>query len=115
MLVFRITLAQYADSLQASGRAARWNSNDVKVIYTSSSQSLACLENVVHRNQLGLNANFKVLTIEFPEEVSIFKINSEDLPIDRKDFKNIPITQQIGNLWIKEMKSLVLQVPSSII
>lgn len=59
MLVYRIALVKFSDSLKASGRAARWNSNDIDVIYTASSRALACLENVVHRNQLGLSSNFK--------------------------------------------------------
>ena len=67
MLVFRIALTKYAKILVASGRAARWNSNDVKVIYTANSRALACLENVVHRSKLGLSANFSLMQIGIPD------------------------------------------------
>lgn len=115
MLVYRITLAKFADELKASGRAARWNSNEVEMIYTSSSQSLACLENVVHRNQLGLNSSFKVLTINIPNQIQIIKLDFKGLPENWKEFDQIPITQSLGDKWIKELKSPVLEVPSSII
>ena len=58
MFVYRIALIKYANSLKASGRAARWNPNETEVIYTSANRSLACMENVVHRGQLGLNQVF---------------------------------------------------------
>ncbi|TKC00121.1 RES family NAD+ phosphorylase [Pedobacter cryophilus] len=115
MFVFRITIAKYADSLRASGRASRWNSNEVEMIYTSSSQSLACLENVVHRNLLGLNQSFRVLTIQIPKEVSISEFNLDELPFDWKLFHQMPLTQSLGDKWIQSEKSAVLKVPSSII
>lgn len=115
MEVFRITLARYAGELKASGRAARWNSNDVHLIYTSSSQSLACLENVVHRNSLGLNALFKVMSIEIPDDSGIETISSKHLPKDWSSFENMGHTQRLGDEWVQSNRSLVLKVPSSII
>ncbi|WP_245546787.1 RES family NAD+ phosphorylase [Pseudopedobacter saltans] len=113
--MFRITLARYAGELKAFGRAALWNSNDVDVIYTSSSQSLACLENVVHRNSLGLNALFKVMSIEIPDNLSVETINLKNLKEDWSSFRNISNTQKIGDEWVKLKTSPVLKVPSSII
>ncbi len=115
MLVYRIAIAKYADKLAASGRAARWNPNDVEMIYTASSRSLACLENVVHRNQVGLNMAFKVMTIEIPDSISVISINLKDLPADWQDFNRMALTQGMGEKWIREKASAVLAVPSSII
>ena len=115
MLVYRIILAKYADKLMASGRAARWNPNDVEIIYTASSRSLACLENVVHRSGKGLNQVFYVLTIEIPHHIKIKKIFLEDLPGDWKDYDRVYLTQRIGEKWISENDTAVLQVPSSIV
>jgi len=115
MLVYRISLAKYGARLIASGRAARWNPNDSRMIYTASSRSLACLENVVHRNQLGLNQVFNILTIEFPDDIKINSIHLSDLPGDWADFGKMSLTQRIGSNWLTENKSAVLQVPSSII
>jgi RES domain-containing protein len=115
MLVYRIALAKYATALKASGRAARWNPNEVEMIYTASSRSLACLENVVHRNKAGLNDNFKVMIIDAPDNLAIAQIYLNDLPADWRAFNHMPYTQTLGAQWIKENKTAILQVPSSII
>ncbi len=115
MLVYRITLAKYAQRLFASGRAARWNSNEREMVYTSSSQSLACLENVVHRSQVGLSDQFRVLTIEIPKSTTIVSLDIEQLPFQWHAFENMHITQSLGNQWLNEENSAVLKVPSSII
>ena len=115
MLVYRIALAKYAGALKASGRAARWNPNEVEMIYTASSRSLACLENVVHRNKAGLNDNFRVMTIQIPDTISIQTISAAHLLPDWRAFNQMPYTQQLGAQWIKEDKTAILQVPSSII
>lgn len=115
MLVFRILLAKYANGLIASGRAARWNTNDTEMIYCSSSQSLACLENVVHRSQLGLSNQFKVLIIEIPDDLNNIEISKNQLPLKWTEFENMYITQAIGDNWIKEQRSVILKVPSSVV
>ena len=115
MLVYRITLTKYAHRLKASGRAARWNSNDREMIYTSSSRSLACLENVVHRSQIGLSDHFKVLSIEIPEITTIISMDIKQLPVQWQAFENMHITQRIGGQWLEKGHNAVLRVPSSII
>lgn len=115
MLVFRITLTKYANTLLASGRAARWNSNDVKVIYTSNSRALACLENVVHRSKLGLSTNFSVMEIDIPNSIAITEVYLKDLPKNWDQFNQMHQMQKIGDLWIEECKTVILKVPSSII
>ena len=115
MLVYRIILSKYSRKLIASGRAARWNPNDVEMIYTASSRSLACLENVVHRSISSLTLAFDVLTIEIPHHIKIKKILLKDLPADWKDYDRVYLTQRIGEKWINEEETVVLQVPSSIV
>lgn len=115
MLVYRITLTKFADKLVASGRAARWNPNETEAIYTASSRSLACLENVVHRSQVGLNQLFSVMTIEVPDSVKKEIVKLDDMPDNWREFAQMPLTQNIGEKWIKEAQTAILQVPSSII
>jgi len=115
MLVYRIALAKYSGKLVASGRAARWNPNDVEMIYTASSRSLACLENVVHRNQVGLNLAFNVMTIEVPDTLPVISIKKGNLPPDWQEYDHMLFTQTLGNKWIADKQSAVLAVPSSII
>lgn len=115
MFVYRIALSIYADKLKASGRAARWNPNKTEVIYTASNRSLACLENVVHRGQLGLSQIFSIMTIEIDDQIEKQKIDLKDLPKDWKEFYQMPFTQSLGEKWLRENKTAVMEVPSSII
>ena len=115
MLVYRIVLEKWANSLTASGQSARWNSPGRFVLYTAGTRALACLENVVHRNSRGLNQLFKTMVLEVPDGLSIQKISEGDLPDGWHDFNSYPITQQLGDAWLDGMKSAVLAVPSAII
>jgi RES domain-containing protein len=115
MFVYRITLAKYANSLQASGSPARWNPKDVKMIYTASSRALACLENVVHRSGIGFKEAFRTMVIEIPDGLPITIINKSSLLAGWHEFINYPYTQNLGNIWVENMETAVLQVPSAII
>lgn len=101
--------------MQASGRAARWNPNEVEIIYTASSRSLACLENVVHRSQTGLNQLFSVMTIQIDDHIKKEIIKLSDLHEDWTEFHQMPFTQSIGEKWIRANRTAVLEIPSSVI
>jgi len=115
MLVYRITLEKYSKGLFASGSAARWNSKDVKMIYTASTRALACLENVVHRNAIGLQNNFRTMVIEIPGELQIEVIEKESLSKNWHLFENYPVTQALGEAWVSKCETAILKVPSAIV
>lgn len=115
MELYRITLAKWANSLVASGRAARWNSADRFVIYTASSRALACLENVVHRTGRGLQADFRTICINVPDTLPVQTIDLGTLPANWADYEQYAYCQQLGDTWLMERRSAILQVPSAII
>ena len=115
MIVYRIALLKFANGLFASGNPARWNSKDVRVIYTAGSRSLACLENVVHRSSMGLRENFRTLLIEIPGDVKIEEVKLLDLDRHWRGYSSYPYTQKIGDQWVQRSTSAVLKVPSAII
>jgi len=115
MLVYRIVLAKYADKLIGSGRTARWNPNEIEIIYTASSRALACLENVVNRDQVGLMQLFAVTTISCASNIKIKAIGLNELPSRWTAYDQMHIPQNIGENWVRENKSAILQVPSAII
>jgi RES domain-containing protein len=115
MLVYRIVLEKYADALAASGNPARWNTRDVKMIYTTGSRALACLENVVHRGSRGLQNRFRILVIEVPAQLSIAEIHLRELRPGWEKYQNYPFTQNLGENWIRAGKTAILRVPSVII
>jgi RES domain-containing protein len=115
MYIYRITLAEYAASLVAPGSQGRWNSFGSKVIYTAATRSLACLENLVHRDGEGLKELFKVMVIVVPELVSINELLISDLPPGWTEYKKQPYTRRIGDTWLQSFESCILRVPSAII
>jgi RES domain-containing protein len=115
MLVYRITKTTYANRLVASGGAARWNRTGQFVLYTAATRALACLENVVHRSGEGLTADFRVMSIDVPDSLSIEVVPIDTLPTDWYDFQRYDTCQRIGGEWLQQRRSAVLKVPSAII
>lgn len=115
MITYRITLTKWAGHLTASGRAARWNSNGHFMLYTASTRALACLENMVHRRSIGADDLFRVTLIEIPDDLKVEKIDKEKLPDNWQEYINYASCQALGDAWLKENETAVLQVPSAII
>ena len=115
MIVYRISLAKYSTKLMASGNPSRWNTKDIRMVYTAESRALACLENIVHRNSRGLQEIFRVMYIEVPHDMDLEEIKEIDLPPGWKEFKEMPYTQSLGDQWILEEKTAILKVPSAIV
>jgi RES domain-containing protein len=115
MHIYRIVFAKYSDKLSGSGRAARWNPTDINIIYTASSRALACIENAVHMDEVGLMQPFNVITINCPASIKVKTIRPTDIPAGWQDYDQIQFTQNIGERWVKENQSAILRVPSAII
>lgn len=115
MQVYRITQIKYTDQLYASGYEGRWNLKGEKVIYTSSSRSLACLENVVHSSGELLQMAYAVMIINVPEDVYIETIDHTFLPEAWNKKARPRKCQEIGSSWYRRKSSLILKVPSAIV
>lgn len=118
MEIFRIAKNQYINDLGGTGsrlNGGRWNSKGLGVVYTSSYRSLAALELIVHVPQKNLTNDFQLATLYFPEELKIKIVSAEILPEHWRKIPMNPVLQNIGNLWVKEAKFCILQVPSVII
>ena len=116
MKIFRITDSVWADKLIASGRMARWNSKDVRMLYFAQSVSLACLENAVHRSAIELkNKTYNLVTVEAPVDFKV--IIDKDLPDGWNDIspEAIFLCRSFGDRWIQSNSSLLLRVPSVIV
>jgi len=117
MEAYRITHKKWSSKLQASGYAARWNSNGIGIIYSAENRSLACLENLVHRNGLGLDADFSTIIINIPKTVSIQHLKADLLPAgwNGLDERAHLLCRSFGDNWISSQISCVFIVPSAII
>ena len=113
--VFRIANSKHADDLSGEGAylfGGRWNSEGVKMLYTSSSSSLSILEVLAYVTNKTFG-NKQIVTIEVPID------SYREIPVDVLDdgWNVLPAsdyTKQIGDRWAKSMESLILIVPSVI-
>jgi RES domain-containing protein len=117
MLVYRISRIKYAQNLEASGVANRWNKAGQFVIYASESRALATLELVVHRSAIIQSDTYKVMVIEISEQKPdlIQEINRSELQENWNNLQSYPRLQEMGNEWYEKKKSLILKVPSALI
>jgi len=116
MEVFRISHKDHSKALTASGSANRWNLDGEYVIYTGSTRSLSTLEMVVHRNSIKRLPDYEVMIISIADDEELFEqILIKDLPINWRSIKAYHILQSIGSRWYKELRSLVLKIPSAVI
>lgn len=89
----------------------RWNSRGVRVIYASSTLSLAALESLVHLNPPVL-FKYVAFQIEFPDDL-ITSVRS--LPVDWALEPPSPSSKAIGDAWARASQSAVLAVPTVIV
>lgn len=115
MLVYRIVLKAYSNSLLAPGISGRWNGDGRKVIYTAESIPLAFLENMIRRKGVGFNDDYKIMFIDIPDSLGITLVNAVDLQTGWRDFRDYSKCQSIGNAWYDKAETPVLKVPSAVL
>jgi RES domain-containing protein len=118
LVVWRIVQRRLA-SHALSGDGARrygggWNSPGIAVIYTAQSQSLAALEILVHVDSEELLQNYLAIPITVDESV-IQRIDAAKLPRNWRAYPSTKATRLLGDTWLIEERSAVLQVPSAVI
>lgn len=109
MIVFRLTLPQYANDLSgtvASLFGGRWNQIGTFVLYTAQSSSLSILEHLVHIKGTS-NLPKYLLSILDTGDSPVTELPSPNL-------SSISGTQKVGSKWITDLQSPILRVPSLI-
>ena len=114
---WRIVKEKYAASA-LSGEGARlnggrWNAKGRPVIYTSASLALAALETLVHLNPRIL-LRYVAGSIRF-DAALVEIIDPDALPTDWRAEPPPLSTQRLGDLWLTEARSAILEVPSVIV
>ncbi len=115
MLAYRITLKKYSTNLFAPGLAGRWNGNGREVIYCAESIALAFLENMVRRQGVGFNDDFKTMILEIPDDLIIKMITADDLPPGWRTFNDYSLCQPFGNIWYDDGIVPILKTPSAVL
>jgi RES domain-containing protein len=114
MLAYRIVFKVFGRDLTASGFEGRWNSEGNKVIYAAGSIAIAFLENIVRRQGVGFNDDFKIMIVEIPDRLRIDSIDIEALHHWR-NFRDYSYCQSLGDAWYHKSATPVLKVPSAIL
>lgn len=103
MLVYNIRKSRYANTLQASGVANRWNKDDEYVIYTGESIALSTLELVAHRSSIIIKSDYKLLFIQLAiEESDITVVTINNLPKTGNRLKATQLFKKLGQNGIKK-------------
>jgi len=113
--VFRIANSRHADDLSGEGAylfGGRWNSEGVRMLYTSESSSLSILEVLAYVS----NKTFvvkEIVTIKIPDN-SLREVHIDSLDEGWDKVPASEYTKKVGDAWVKSMESLALIVPSVI-
>lgn len=118
---WRIAAPQYsqnhADMLDGEGAfrfAGRWNSKGVRVVYLGSSRAQAAMELLVHLGRADVLNSFHIMSVSF-DEALIEHIDLEGLSEDWQTPTMASVVQAVGDEWIAQGSSAILQVPSTAI
>ena len=98
--------------LFASGR---WHPKGRRVVYTSSTLSLAALEILVHTDKDLVPGDLVQVEIELPSDVKKETIEPDALPRNWRRYPAPATLQRMGADWLDRGDTAVLQVPSSVI
>ena len=115
MIVYRISNEPYKEDISGNGAAingSRWNSKNVRILYTGEYISLSILESLVHLRKIDIPEKQYLLTIQIPG------IDFQDILLSKlKDNwqQHLVYTQWIGDQFVSAGKALVLKVPSAVV
>lgn len=113
--LYRLSSARYPAN-SGTGAAlygGRWNRVGTEVIYAAQTASLAALEVLVHYS--ALPKDHALTEIQVPDALTILQWEEDALPPGWKSEVPTTATQDLGEMWVREGRSAVLSVPSSII
>jgi RES domain-containing protein len=115
MIVYRISNEKFKNDISGNGASvngSRWNSRNIRILYTGEYISLSILESLVHLREVDIPEKMYLLNIEIPEAVHLEIKNSK--LIERWQ-QHISYTQWMGDQFIIANQSLVLKVPSAVV
>jgi RES domain-containing protein len=114
---WRIVKEKYAasafDGEGASRTGGRWNSRGTWLVYTSATQSLAALETLVHLNP-PLLFRYVAIPLHFDEKL-VETLDPRTLPENWREEPAPPATRILGDDWVDESRSAILEVPSVVV
>jgi RES domain-containing protein len=115
MIVYRISNELYKEDISGNGAAingARWNSQNIRMLYTGEYISLCILESLVHLRNQDIPVRQYLLTIQIPDgehqDILVTKLKSNWQ-------QHTSYSQWIGDQFISGGQRLILKVPSVVV
>jgi RES domain-containing protein len=107
-------ISNYADLSGIGGvrAAGRWHSQGKRIVYLADHPSSALLEMLVHIDRDLVPSTYQLLRIVVPSAIATEIIGPDELPAGWQN--NTLVTREIGDRWLDQSESAVLQVPSAI-
>jgi RES domain-containing protein len=115
---WRLVKARHAagafDGEGARLHGGRWNSPGTRVVYVSSSRSLAALELLVHLEIAEALEHYAVIEVRIPAQ-SITRLDPRRLPLDWRSDPPPAALRALGDAWVRAARSVALEVPSVVV
>jgi RES domain-containing protein len=118
MRVWRIGRFTDTDKLSGLGGlyvSGRWHHGGHRVLYTSSTPSLAALEVLVHVDPALAPSGLGLLEIDVPDDIVVEACDAAKLTPQWQDFPPPTELQDFGSKWLEEHRTALLSVPSAIL
>lgn len=115
MILWRVSNYSTLDGSGGLYVSGRWHTKGHLVVYCTLNPSTALLETLVHIEVDSEDhpERFQVLKIEGPDSLSLERIEANSLSANWAD--DISSTQNVGDRWLSEKRSLLLEVPSVLV
>jgi RES domain-containing protein len=115
---WRIVKAKYQscafDGEGARPAGGRWSSPGLAAVYTAQSAALAVLEMLVHLESRSLLSSYVLTPVSFEKRL-VLQLDRTRLPSRWRAYPAVPQLQLLGDAWLRNGLSAVLEVPSVII
>jgi RES domain-containing protein len=119
VLLWRLCRRKHArrplDGKGAERYGGRWNGKGTRLVYCSSTLSLAVLEHLVHVNADLMPGDLVSIALDLPDSASIKTIKISDLPKNWRTYPAAPALCKLGSAWAAAQESLALCVPSAVV
>jgi RES domain-containing protein len=116
--IWRICKRRHVSSaisgIGAEKYGGRWNRKGDRMVYASSSLSLASLELFVHLEPAYVPNDLRAITATVPDSASIEELEAADLPANWRYYPAPSVLQDIGSNWLRKRRSFLLIVPSAV-
>lgn len=110
MFLWRISSFATLDGQGGMLFSARWHNEGRRIVYTADHPASALLELLVHTDRALLPDSCQLLKIETQRDMKPQHIVP---PLGWNE--NLDVTRGIGDLWLRDGKSVLLEVPSAIL